>query len=262
MLVSIIMPTYNSAKTLDEAIKSVISQEYTFWELLIIDDQSSDKSLEIAESYVAIDARISVLRTDKNLGSGGARNLGISRSKGELIAFLDSDDLWLANKLAFQVNLFSDKSVSFVCSAYERFNTVTQKTQNVGVPRLIVFKDLLKTNYIGCLTVVLRRDAFDNLKFPEMRKRQDYALWLSLIKTGGYVYCSNHVLARYRHGHESTTSNKMGSIMSTWKVYREFLQLKFGSSIFYFLNYLVRGFFRSKFPRLSLLLGFSHLIKE
>lgn len=262
MLVSIIMPTYNSAKTLDEAIQSVLSQEYTFWELVIIDDQSSDKSLKIAEAYANIDARISVLRTGKNLGSGCARNLGISRSKGELIAFLDSDDLWLPNKLAYQVNLFSDKRVSFVCSAYERFNTITQKTQNVGVPRLIVFKDLLKTNYIGCLTVVLRRDAFDNLKFPEMRKRQDYALWLSLIKTGGYVYCSNHILARYRHGHESTTSNKMGSIISTWKVYREFLQLKFGPSIFYFLNYLVRGFLRSKFPRLSLLLGFSYLIKD
>jgi glycosyltransferase involved in cell wall biosynthesis len=262
MLVSIIMPTYNSANTLDDAVRSVLAQDYTLWELVIIDDQSSDKSLEIAETYAVIDPRISVLRTGQNVGSGGARNVGIDSSKGQLIAFLDSDDLWLPNKLDVQVKMFSDNRVSFVCSAYQRFNSVTHKTKNVGVPRLITFRDLLKTNYIGCLTVVLRRDAFNNLKFPEMRKRQDYALWLSLIRTGGNVHCSNHVLARYRHGHESTTSNKVGSVMSTWKVYREFLQLKFPSSIFCFLNYLIRGVLRTKFPRLSLFLGFSYSVKE
>lgn len=262
MLVSIIMASYNSANTLDEAVRSVLAQDYTLWELIIIDDQSSDNSFQIAESYALTEPRISVLRTGRNVGSGGARNIGIGSSKGDLIAFLDSDDLWFPNKLDLQVKMFSDQRVSFVCSAYQRFHSVTHRTKNVGVPRLIVFEDLLKTNYIGCLTVILRRVAFDNLRFPEMRKRQDYALWLSLIRTGGYVHCSNHVLARYRHGHESTTSNKVGSIMSTWKVYREFLKLKFGSSTFYFLNYLVRGFFRTKFPRVSLFLGLSYSIKE
>ena len=256
------MPNYNSAGTLDEAVKSVLAQDYTLWELVIIDDQSSDKSLEKAEAYALSDPRISVLRTGRNVGSGAARNIGISSSKGELIAFLDSDDIWLPNKLDVQVKMFSDEKVSFVCSAYQRFNSVTHKTEDVGVPKVITFKDLLNTNYIGCLTVVLRRDAFNNLNFPEMRKRQDYALWLSLLRPGGSVHCLNHVLARYRHGHESTTSNKVGSIFSTWKVYAEFLQLKPASSIFYFLNYLIRGVLRTKFPGLSLFLGFSHSVKE
>jgi len=262
VLVSVVMPLYNSASFVADSISSVIDQDYKTWELIIVDDHSLDNSLEIAKKYAAFDPRIIVLTTEKNIGSGGARNLGISRSKGELIAFLDSDDLWLPNKLDLQVRMFIDENVSFVCSAYQRFNTVTHKAENVGVPKLIVFKDLLKTNYIGCLTVVLRRDAFNNLKFPDMRKRQDYALWLSLIRPDDNVHCVNHVLARYRHGHESVSSNKLGSVMSTWKVYREFLQLSFSSSTFYFFNYLLRGFFRTKFPLLSLFLGFSFSVQE
>ncbi len=262
MLVSIIMPSYNSAKTLDDAVTSVLAQTYKSWELIIIDDKSIDKSLKIAKKYALDDPRISVLSTGNNIGSGRARNIGISSSKGELIAFLDSDDLWLPNKLEVQVKMFSDPRIAFVCSAYQRFNTITNETENIGVPKSIEFNELLKTNYIGCLTVVLRRNAYDSIKFPEMRKRQDYALWLSLIKKGGSVQCSNQILAKYRYGHESTTSKKMGSIMSTWKVYSEFLELKLPTSIFYFLNYLVRGLFRTKFPKLSLILGFSYPVKE
>lgn len=256
------MPSYNSSKTLDDAIRSVQAQSYKLWELIIIDDQSLDESFNIAMEYSLSDPRISVVRSDQNVGSGEARNIAINSANGELIAFLDSDDLWLPNKLDVQVEMFSDKSVTFACSAYQRFHNVTQRTENVGVPEFIEFNDLLKTNYIGCLTVVLRRDAYTNLKFPKMRKRQDYALWLSLIKTGGSVKCSNQVLARYRHGHESTTSNKVGSIMNTWKVYREFLELKLSACIFYFLNYLIRGFFRTKLPKLSLFLGFSYSVEE
>ena len=187
MLVSIIMPIYNSADTLAESVDSVVAQDYKLWELIIVDDHSSDNSLEMAEEYSRTDPRIVVIRTEKNVGSGGARNAGISHSKGELIAFLDSDDLWLSKKLDVQVMMFRDEKVSFICSAYQRFNSNTHSTDDVGVPSSLNFRDLLKTNYIGCLTVVLRRSAFNNLKFPEMRKRQDYALWLSLLKPGGKV---------------------------------------------------------------------------
>lgn len=258
MLVSIIMPTYNSADSLGESVESVMSQSYDSWELIIVDDHSSDTSVEIAKEYARNDPRISVLKTGKNIGSGGARNAGISASKGELIAFLDSDDLWLPKKLETQVQMFRDEKISFVCSAYQRFNVITGKTENVGVPRTIIYSELLKTNYIGCLTVVLRRDAFINLEFPEVRKRQDYALWLSLLKDGGMVVCSNLVLARYRFGHVSLTSNKLSSSTSTWYVYSEFLQLRFSVAAFYFLNYLVRGFFRTKLPNVSLFLGLSY----
>lgn len=256
------MPTYNSANNLNDSIKSVLAQDYKLWELIIIDDQSIDESIKIAQSHSLNDSRISVLQTDQNIGSGKARNLGINNSKGDLIAFLDSDDLWLPNKLDVQVKMFSDKRVSFVCSAYQRFHTTTNKTENVGVPKSIEFNDLLKTNYIGCLTVILKREVYKDLKFPEMRKRQDYALWLSLIKNGGRVKCLNQVLARYRYGHDSTTSNKLGSVMSTWKVYREFLELKLPTSFFYFFNYLIRGFFRTKLPKLSLILGLSYPVQE
>jgi len=256
------MPTYNSEDTLDDAIKSVLAQDYKLWELIIIDDQSEDESIKIAEFYALNDERISVIKTDKNIGSGNARNLGINNSKGELIAFLDSDDLWLTNKLDVQVKMFSDKRTSFVCSAYQRFHNVTNKIENIGVPESIEFSELLKTNYIGCLTVVLRREAYKDLKFPDMRKRQDYALWLTLIKNGSCVQCLNQVLAKYRYGHDSITSNKLGSIMSTWKVYREFLELSLLTSFYYFFNYLIRGFFRTKLPRLSIFLGLSYPVQE
>ena len=262
MMVSVIMPMYNSASTLADSVASVIAQDYQLWELIIIDDHSSDDSIAIANTLADMDQRIIILKTERNVGSGKARNKGISQAQGELIAFLDSDDLWLPQKLDIQVRMFSDENVNFVCSAYQRFNSVTLKTENVGVPEVLTFDDLLKTNYIGCLTVVLRRKAFSNLIFPEMRKRQDYALWLSLIKVDGKVHCLNDVLARYRFGHESTTSNKLGSIMSTWKVYREFLQLKFTYAMSCFLSYIIKGVFRTKFPRLSLILGFSYSVKE
>ena len=254
------MPLYNSANTIEDAVQSVLSQKYELWELIIIDDNSSDNSIEIIKRYSSIDSRIIVYKTNKNVGSGQARNIGISHSSGELIAFLDSDDIWLSSKLSTQVKMFENKKVTFVCSGYQRFHTVTNRTENVGVPDIIRYKDLLKTNYIGCLTVILRKSAFKNLQFPDMRKRQDYALWLTLLKDGTKVYCLNQVLARYRHGHISTTSNKVKSIMHTWKVYRDFLEFNFLYSVYYFLQYLIRGFFRTKFPKSSIFFGFSYLI--
>lgn len=256
------MPLYNSADTIEDAVQSVLSQKYELWELIIIDDNSTDNSIEIIKRYSAIDSRIFVYKTKKNVGSGQARNIGISHSSGKLIAFLDSDDIWLSNKLKTQVKMFENKKVTFVCSGYQRFHTITNRTESVGVPDIIHYKDLLKTNYIGCLTVILRKSAFKNLQFPDMRKRQDYALWLTLLKDGAKVYCSNEVLARYRYGHISTTSNKLKSIMYTWRVYREFLEFNFLYSVYYFVQYLVRGFFRTKLPKSSIFLGFSYLINK
>jgi len=256
------MPLYNSADTIEDAVQSVLSQQYELWELIIIDDNSMDNSMEIAKRYSAIDSRIVVYKTKKNVGSGQARNIGISKSSGELIAFLDSDDMWLSHKLNTQVKMFQNKNVTFVCSGYQKFHNTTNKTESVGVPDRIYYEDMLKTNYIGCLTVILKRSAYKNLQFPDMRKRQDYALWLTLLKDGTKVYCSNEILARYRYGHISTTSNKIKSIMDTWKVYREFLDFNFFPSVNYFVHYLIRGFFRTKFPKLSIFLGFSYLINK
>ena len=217
-LVSVIMPSYNSAETIKDSIESIIDQTYKNWELIIIDDCSSDETFDIVENSFN-DKRILVKRLSQNSGTGIARNEGIKLAKGRFIAFCDSDDRWLPEKLSRQISFMIKEDLSFTYTSYFICDISGKKTHEVQVVPELSFATMLKNNYMGCLTVVYDSEKLGKYFFPEYRKRQDWALWLILLKSVPLAKGIPEPLALYRIGNKSLSSNKIKLVNETYKFY-------------------------------------------
>ena len=238
-LISIVMPAYNAAQYIEQSIESVLKQSYTNWELIIVDDCSIDDTYKIVEKLCLNEKRIKLFRMNENSGVAMARNFAISMSRGKYIAFLDSDDLWLPDKLEKQLNLMREKKAVISYTAYRQFSM--EKVGNlVSVPEQVTYKQLLKGNVIGCLTVMLDKERLGNLQMKKAR-HEDYILWLDILKQGNTAYGLQEDLARYRKSETSLTSNKKRSALWTWQVYRQHQELSFLASIYYFIFYVCKG---------------------
>ncbi|WP_198780489.1 glycosyltransferase family 2 protein [Shewanella putrefaciens] len=238
-LVSIIMPSYNSSKTIAESIESVLAQTYHNWELLITDDVSVDDTKNIVRSYCEIDNRIKLFELDKNSGAGVSRNNSIRYSKGEYIAFLDSDDLWLPNKLSIQIEFMENNNVLLSYSAYQKFSAVG----NSGIvtpPNSVNYSQLLTGNVIGCLTAIYNAKVLGKRYMPLIRKRQDMGLWLSILKDVDKAFGMPNVLAKYRVD-TGMTQNKFNILKWQWVFYREVVGLSFFDSSKCFFFYFFKG---------------------
>lgn len=238
-LVSIITPVYNSEKYLAENIASVQSQTYANWEHILVDDYSTDKSADIILQCAAQDSRIKYIKLLKNSGAGIARNTAIKAAKGKYIAFLDSDDLWHPDKLKKQITFMEKNECYFSFTSYDIINekgSVIKK--NVEAKKTITYQVALYKNPIGCLTVIYDVQFFGKQLMPAIRKRQDYALWLKLLKTTN-AYGINESLASYRKTTNSISSNKWNLIRYEWKIYREEEKLSLLSSSFYLFSAIV-----------------------
>lgn len=238
-LVSIITPVYNSEKYLAENIASVQSQTYANWEHILVDDCSTDKSADIILQCAAQDSRIKYIKLLKNSGAGIARNTAIKAAKGKYIAFLDSDDLWHPDKLKKQITFMEKNECYFSFTSYDIINekgSVIKK--NVEAKKTITYQVALYKNPIGCLTVIYDVQFFGKQLMPSIRKRQDYALWLKLLKTTN-AYGINESLASYRKTTNSISSNKWNLIRYEWKIYREEEKLSLLSSSFYLFSAIV-----------------------
>ena len=251
-LVSIITPLYNSAHYMRETIDSVVSQTYMNWELILVDDCSQDNSVAIAKSYV--DKRIKVLSLSSNSGAAVARNYAIESSRGTFICFLDSDDLWLPTKLEEQVSFMLKEKVSFSFMSYYKMNEEGVVQDLIKVPNTVNYSDLLKTCSIGCLTAMFNVAILGKQHMPLLRKRQDYGLWLKLIKLSGKAYGINMPLSCYRVHSESISSNKFNAAKYQWRIYREVEGLNILKTSYYFTTYMVYGILKTKVPRLYSLL--------
>lgn len=240
-LVSIIMPNYNSEKYIEATIKSVLAQTYQNWELLFVDDCSSDRSLEIAQSFE--DERITILFTDKNGGAALARNKAIEKARGKWIAFLDSDDLWMPEKLEKQITYMQNNDISFSYTDYEVIDE-NNKTVSIFKPRLDVckYKDILKHNYIGCLTVIYDSEKIGKVLMPvNAVKREDLACWLSILKNGAQAHCLHECLAQYKVHSNSVSSNKLKMVKYQWQVYRKVERINMFKSVYYLAYWAVTG---------------------
>lgn len=184
-LVSIITPMYNSEKFIEATIKSVLNQTYQEWEMLIIDDCSTDNSPNIVKSYMQQDSRIKCIKTETNKGVSNARNLALSKATGQFIAFLDSDDQWNSSKLEKQVNFMLENDYVISFTSYELMDENDKKLNKViKVPPNVDYKRLLKGNILGCLTVVIDKSKLDfEIRMSGVR-HEDYVLWLSILKKG------------------------------------------------------------------------------
>lgn len=238
------MPAYNAEKFITDSIESVIDQSYTNWELIIIDDGSSDKTLEIANNFRKIDKRIVVKKTEENGGVALARNLGYESATGRFIAFLDSDDLWYPNKLKDQLNFILDAKCSLVYCSYEVIDKDGKSlSKKVVAPKHTSYKSLLRGSKIGCLTVM-----FDNKIVKEFEMvnigHEDYHAWLNIIKKYGTAMGQDNVMAKYRVFEDSLSSNKKRAANWQWKIYRETEKLNLLSSSINFIFYAYNAMFK------------------
>jgi teichuronic acid biosynthesis glycosyltransferase TuaG len=237
-LVSIITPSFNSARFIKECIDSVLSQTYADWELLIVDDCSKDNSKELLFNIEKKDPRVKVTFLDNNIGSAEARNIAIRQAKGKYIAFLDSDDYWEKEKLANQIEFMKSNDIAFSFSSYipisedgKVFYSPIFSIEKIG------YHDYLKNTIIGCLTVVIDREKTGDFEMPNIRSSHDMALWLIIMKRGFYAYGLNENLAKYRNVSISNTASKWRAAKDVWMVYRKIEKLSFLYSFWCFLNY-------------------------
>lgn len=253
--VSVITPSYNCARYISSTIESILAQTFLDWELIIVDDCSTDDSVDVINSFVKQDVRVKLIKLEKNSGAAVARNAAIETAQGRYITFLDSDDMWLPNKLEQQVAYMHKNDIAFSYSAYEKVYESGEVFGNVGVPEKVNYSDLLKVCSIGCLTAIYDTHMVGKVYMPLIRKRQDLGLWLEILKKVSYAYATPGILAQYRVRSDSISANKKIAAQYTWKLYREVEGLDFFVSIYYFSHYAVNGLLRTKFPKLAKLLG-------
>lgn len=241
-LVSIITPTYNSEKYICETIRSVQAQTYKDWELILVDDGSSDGTCQILAEAALADPRIKFFRSRRNMGAAVSRNVAIQESSGRYVAFLDSDDLWRKEKLEQQLAFMAAKGAALTYTAYEKIDeTGARQGRVVSVPSEIDYRGLLRASIIGCLTAVYDTEKLGKVYMPEIRRRQDYGLWLKILRQGHVAHGLNVPLAFLRKRNESLSSNKLLSAYYVWKLFREVEGLQLIPSMYYFANYAARA---------------------
>jgi glycosyltransferase involved in cell wall biosynthesis len=242
--VSVITPVWNAAATLAETVASVRVQTVADWELILVDDGSSDASPALIADLARQDARIRPVGLPENRGTAAARNAGIRVARGRFLAFIDADDLWHPAKIAIQLDHMARTGVPFVFSAYRRVDDVGRPLGAVRVPARITYGDLLKGNVVGCLTAVYDTAHFGKVEMPPLRRRQDYGLWLDLLSRGGEAHGLPQVLADYRVRSGSLSSDRTAALAATWRIYREIAGLSRAHAAYYFLHNIARGTFK------------------
>ncbi len=259
-LVSVVTPVHNGAAFIRETIASVQAQTWGDWELLVVDDASEDDSAEVVEALAAEDERIRLFRLERNGGAAVARNTAIAAARGRYIAFLDGDDLWLPHKLDRQLAFMREKEAAFSYGAYERVDEKGRHLSPVGVPDRLRYGELLKTCYVGCLTAMYDTNVFGKRYMPLIRRRQDYALWLDLLRDGETAMGLNEVLGIYRVRSGSISANKASTSLYTWRMYREVEALSLARSAWCFTHQTGRAVVRHRMPGLARRLGWLHSV--
>ena len=217
--VSIIMPAYNASATIGEAINSVLLQTYTDRELIVVDDCSSDNTVEIVKALAQKDPRIALHVNRENMGTAETRNTAVRRAKGEYLAFLDSDDMWRPDKLEKQLKLIEETGavISYTGTAYMNASG-EMSGYTLPAERKFTYRSLLRRNIMSCSSVMVRRDAM--LPFPRGNMHEDYALWLQILRKTGCAYGVDEPLLVYRMAEGSKSAGRLRSGRMTYEAYR------------------------------------------
>lgn len=242
-LVSIITPTYNASKHILDTIKSVKAQTYQTWEMLIVDDASTDNTAEIINCEIKGDNRFKFIILNENSGPAVARNKAISCSNGQFLAFLDSDDIWHPKKLEIQLMFMAENKVSFSYTDYRMIDEDGNDLNHaINVPKKLDYQSLLKDTKIGTLTVILDKSTVGLVRMPEYRDcSEDYGLWLKILSSGFMAYGLNEELAFYRKCENSLSSNKLKSAKKTWNTYRKVEKLPIPYALWCFIHYSINA---------------------
>ncbi len=246
-LVSVIIPVYNSEKYVKETIESVLKQTYQNFEIIIVDDCSTDNSCQIIENID--DQRIQLIQLDKNSGVAVARNIAIENAKGQYIAFLDSDDVWISNKLDTQIDLLKGNQQTPM--AYTRITMIDANGKvikdNCKIKKNISYSFLQKNTMIATSSVVINRSVVKEIEMPNRKSAEDYSLWLSILKRYGNALGIDESLTLYRRHSSSISSSKLKEVRHFYSVQTNDLQIgyisAFINTICYVSNAVIKHFF-------------------
>ncbi len=245
-MISIVIPVYNAAGFIKETILSVKNQTHTDWELLLVDDCSTDGSVTLMEEEAAHDPRIRVIRQPQNMGAAAARNRGVAEAKGRYLAYLDADDLWREERLALCLAFIEEKKVAFVFSGYE---FADENGRGLGkivhVPESLTYAQALKNTTIFTSTVLfdLEKISKDLVSMPRI-KSEDTATWWRILRNGYVAYGLDRNLVLYRRSAGTLSSNKLEAIRRIWHLYRSAEHLSVPYSFYNFVFYALRAVLR------------------
>ncbi len=234
-LISIIVPVYNASRFLDETIKTVREQTIDNWELIFVDDCSTDNSDEIIKQYMKIDKKIKYFKQDQNGGPALARNRGIDEAKGNFLCFLDADDMWDKDKLEKQLNFMLEKEVAFSYTSYEfaTFDGIPTG-KKVKAKEVLTYKEVLKNNIISTITVMFNLKLIDKelIKMPNLKYVEDTATWFKILRNGFKAYGLSDVYSYYRRTSNTESSNKFKTQKRLWNLYRKEEKMGFFKSLY------------------------------
>ncbi|MDO6728347.1 glycosyltransferase family 2 protein [Cognatishimia sp. 1_MG-2023] len=233
--ISVITPAYNCSETIQETYQSLLIQTYEDWEWCVVDDGSDDATATILQEFAKHDARVRLASVSENGGAAVARNKAIEMAEGRFLAFLDSDDIWYPQKLSTQLNTMLTTGAGLSYGSYDVGDKYGTLIGQVVPPATVDYAHLLRGNVFGCLTVMLDREVYGTQLMPLIRRRQDFAFWLNLLKQQGPAVTYPGVHARYRRHDKSLSSNKLKSVMATWDVYCFQNDLNWAQKIGFFL---------------------------
>ena len=246
-LVSIITPTYNCGRFIGETIESVQKQTYTNWEMIIVDDCSTDDTKNVVEKYQEQDERIKYHCLTENSGAAVARTKAMDLAAGQYMAFLDSDDLWMPDKLEKQLEFMQKNNYAFTSTSYQHMTEDGKMMPKVlnAVPKTD-YNRLLLDCPVGNSTVMYDVGKMGKFQVPDIRKRNDDALWLAMLKKEKYIYGMPEIMMKYRLRKDSISRNKLSLVKYTWKLYREIEHLSIFKSVWHIVWWGVIKLFKLK----------------
>ena len=240
--VSVITPAYNASKFIGETIESVLKQTFQDWEMIIVDDCSTDDTLKIANEFLKKDPRIKIIQNERNSGVAATRNHGLDVAIGDFIAFVDSDDLWLPEKLEKQLKFMEENDVALTYTKYQNYITETKQLGKViKTPNKMTAKKILGNTAIGCLTVMVNRKKVGDFHMPLLKHTEDNCTWQEILSRGYVGYGIQEVLSLYRVSNNSMTSNKSKAAKQQWETYRNYYKFSFLKSSYYFFKYAINA---------------------
>ena len=225
-IVSVIMPAYNAERYIEEAIRSVQAQTMEKWELVVVDDRSTDGTAGLIRNLADQDSRIRPIFSQINRGAAGSRNLALDMCQGQYVAFLDADDLWYPQKLEKQLEKAANTGADIIYCSYALFDGSGKKCHaDFSVEEQTTLERMLVRSVMSCSTVLLRASAIRANRFPTNLYHEDYAFWLDLLRSGFTAVGVTEVLASYRVVNGSRSFNKLKSAQNRWRIYRDYLKL-------------------------------------
>ena len=254
-LVSVIMPYYNKKNYFLKSINSVLNQTYVNLEILIIYDDQNRNDLRYIESCIKNDLRAQIIFNDKNKGVAYSRNKAIALAQGEYIAFLDCDDYWENSKTEVQLNFMLTHDCDFSHTTYQIINYNEKIVSTIKARRILKYKELLKSCDIGLSSVILKRKLLNNMKFPELKTKEDFVLWLALAKQSVNIIGIDRALMFWRQTPNSLSNSIMQKLSDAYKVYYYYENKNFFYSIFCVIRLSIYAFFK----KINLYLSFFKL---